>query len=65
MSHPDLGVVDLDLNVFVVDDRGNVHLGEACVPAGRGIEGRDPDQPVNPVPQRSDRRVFALEQEGG
>ena len=39
-------VVDLDLDV-VVDQRRDVDLGEAGVAARRGVEGRDPDQPVD------------------
>ena len=43
---PQLGVVDLDRDVLV-DHRPDVDLGEARVAAGGGVEGRDPDQPVD------------------
>ncbi len=43
---PQLGVVDLDRDVLV-DHRPDVDLGEARVTAGGGVEGRDPDQPVD------------------
>ena len=43
---PQVGVVDLDLDALV-DERPDVDLGEAGVAARRGVEGRDPDQPVD------------------
>ena len=43
---PQVGVVDLDLDPLV-DQRPDVDLGEAGVAARRGVEGRDPHQPVD------------------
>ena len=46
MSIAQVGVVDLDLDALV-DQRPDVDLGEAGVAARGGVEGRDPDQPVD------------------
>ena len=46
MSIAQVGVVDLDLDPLV-DQRPDVDLGEAGVAARRGVEGRDPHQPVD------------------
>ena len=46
MSIAQVVVVDLDLDALV-DQRADVELGEAGVAARRGVEGRDPHQPVD------------------